>query len=86
MLYPARIIAVACYVLAQQYMDGASSLSLTDRLASPAPSASLPTPPSQKLSYPESTRFAVDYYNLNETELSSVAGELLRNIVIMLRH
>lgn len=74
-LYPPRIIAVACYVLTQQYIDGAGSLSLTDRLASPAPSASLPTPPSQKPPHPESMRFAVDFYKLNETELASVAGK-----------
>ncbi|KAI0818595.1 hypothetical protein BC629DRAFT_1463074 [Irpex lacteus] len=54
-LHSPRIIAVACYVLAQQYLT--------------APSASLPTPPSNKPPYPESTRFAVEFCNLNETEL-----------------
>ena len=34
-----------------------------------------PTKRSQKPPYPESTRFAVDFYKLNETELAAVAGE-----------
>ncbi|KAI0695895.1 cyclin-like protein [Cytidiella melzeri] len=75
-LYPPRITAVACYVLAQQYTEGANSPTLSARLASPAPSASLPTPPSNKSPYPESTRFAVEFYNFNETELVAVADAL----------
>ncbi|KAI0093641.1 cyclin-like protein [Irpex rosettiformis] len=56
-LYPPRIIAVACYVLAQQYVEGTNSPSLS--------------PP-----YPESMRFAVEFYNLNEMELVAVADAL----------
>ena len=77
-LYPPRIIAVACYVLAQQYVEGVNSPSLSARLASPAPSASLPTPPSNKVPYPEAMRFAIEFCNLNETELVAVAGQSMR--------
>ncbi|KAI0341687.1 cyclin-like protein [Trametopsis cervina] len=75
-LHPPHVIAVACYVLAQQYVDGEDAPDLTTRLASPAPSASLPTPPSNKPPHTESMRFAVDFYNMNETELSAVAEAL----------
>lgn len=74
-LYPSRIIAAACYILAQQYLDIPSGLSLAARISSPAPSASLPTPPSHKPPYPESARFVVDFFRFNEMELSSLSGK-----------
>ena len=73
-LFPARITAAACYILAQQYTEGPTSLSLAARIASPAPAASLPTPPSHKSPFPESARFAIDFFKFNEVELASVAG------------
>ena len=61
-LFPAQVIAAACYILAQQYAEGPSSLSLAARISSPAPSASLPTPPSHKSPFPDSARFAIDFF------------------------
>ncbi|PSR74914.1 hypothetical protein PHLCEN_2v9448 [Hermanssonia centrifuga] len=58
----------------RQFAEGPSSLSLAARIASPAPSASLPTPPSHKPAYPESARFAVNFFKFNEVELAAVAG------------
>ncbi|KAK7693573.1 hypothetical protein QCA50_003142 [Cerrena zonata] len=76
-LYPPRIIAAACYVLAQHIVEGPeSSLSLSARISSPAPSASLPTPPSQNFMSPKSTRFAVEFFRFNEVEMASVAEVL----------
>ncbi|OBZ75735.1 Cyclin pch1 [Grifola frondosa] len=75
-LYPTRIIAAACYVLAQYVVEGPQSPPLDVRIASPAPSASLPTPPSHKPPSPETSRFAVEYFGFNEVELAGVAEAL----------
>lgn len=76
LLYPPRIIAAASYVLAQHIVDSSTTTSLADRIGSPAPSASLPTPPSQIPNLPESSRFAVELFKFNEVEMSSV-GEAI---------
>ena len=73
-LFPARIIAAACYILAQHVIEGPQSPSLDVRIASPAPSASLPTPPSHKVAPPEASRFAIEHFGFNEVDLVSVAG------------
>lgn len=73
-LYPPRIIAAACYVLAEYVREGPQSPSLDARIASPAPAASLPTPPSHKLPSMEVSRFAVEYMEFDEVELAGVAG------------
>ena len=73
-LFPARIIAAACYILAQHVIEGPQSPSLDVRIASPAPSASLPTPPSHKVAPPEASRFAIEHFDFNELDLVSVAG------------
>ncbi|EMD38513.1 hypothetical protein CERSUDRAFT_113694 [Gelatoporia subvermispora B] len=75
-LYPPRIIAVACYVLAQHLAEGPNSPPLDVRIASPAPSASLPTPPSHKAPSPRNSRFAIEHFGFNEMELASVADVL----------
>ncbi|CAL1704800.1 unnamed protein product [Somion occarium] len=76
-LYPPRIIAAACYVLAQHIVEGPeSSTPLSARISSPAPSASLPTPPSQSAMPSESSRFAVEFFRFNEIEMASV-GDVL---------
>lgn len=74
-LYTSRVIAVACYILAQHYVGAISNMSMTlaDRISSPAPSASLPTPPSHKTPCPDS-RFALEFFNFNEMELASLSG------------
>lgn len=79
-LFPSRIIAAACYILAQHVIEGPQSPSLDIRIASPAPSASLPTPPSHKVLSPETSRFAVEYFGFNEVELAGVAETL--NIIL----
>ena len=82
-LYPPRITAVACYILAQRIADGPHSHSLDARVSYSAPSASLPTPPSRKPASPDGTRFATEFFGLNESELSCVAGSI--NILIRQR-
>ncbi|EIW60484.1 cyclin-like protein [Trametes versicolor FP-101664 SS1] len=76
LLYPTRIIAAACYVLAERALEGPQSSSLDDRIASPAPSASLPTPPSHKSPWAGTSRRAIEHFGFNETELASVADAL----------
>lgn len=62
-------------MLAQHVVEGPEySLSLSARISSPAPSASLPTPPSQPFVSSETTRFAVEFFRFNEIEMASVGG------------
>ncbi|EGN92464.1 hypothetical protein SERLA73DRAFT_191118 [Serpula lacrymans var. lacrymans S7.3] len=75
-LFPSRIIAAACYVLAQRVVDGPHSPSLNARIAASPPSASLPTPPSHKPASPDASRLVIAYFSFNEVELSGVAGAL----------
>jgi len=75
-LYPPRVIATACYVLAQRIVDGPNSPSLDARISAAAPSKSLPTPPSNKPPSPDAARAAIEHYNLNEEELSNISGLL----------
>ncbi|KAH9934789.1 cyclin-like protein [Fomitopsis serialis] len=79
-LFPARIIAAACYILAQHVIEGPQSPSLDVRIASPAPSTSLPTPPSHKVVPPEASRFALEHFGFNEVDLVSIAEVL--NIIL----
>jgi len=79
-LYSARIIACACFLLAQKYYEGPNSVSLDARISTPAPSASLPTPPPHNSTSPDPlsdhTRFVANFLALTEDELSSVAEAL----------
>ncbi|GLB34981.1 putative cyclin family protein [Lyophyllum shimeji] len=75
-LYPPKIIAAACYVLAQRIFDGPNSPSLDARISASAPTASLPTPPSHKPPSPDASRYAIEHFTFSETELSSVAEAL----------
>jgi len=75
-LYPPKIIATACYVLAQRIVDGPHSLSLDARVSPSAPSASLPTPPTHKATSPDASRFAIEFFGLKGDELLSVADAL----------
>ncbi|KAI0281367.1 hypothetical protein BGY98DRAFT_1094861 [Russula aff. rugulosa BPL654] len=75
-LYPPKIIATACYILAQRIVDGPHSLSLDARVSPSAPSASLPTPPTHKPSSPDASRFAIEFFGLKESELLSVTDSL----------
>lgn len=74
-LFPPRLIAAACFVLAQHLAEGPHSPSLDARIASTPPSASLPTPPTHKPSSPDASRVAVDFYHLGEGDLRDVAGK-----------
>ncbi|ESK94626.1 cyclin [Moniliophthora roreri MCA 2997] len=76
LLYPPRITATACYVLAQRLVDGPNSPSLDARISFAAPSASLPTPPSHKAASPDESRLAIDHFALSEDDLRSVSGAL----------
>ncbi|CCL99142.1 uncharacterized protein FIBRA_01157 [Fibroporia radiculosa] len=80
-LYPPRIIAAACYILAQYVIEGPQSPSLDIRIASPAPSTSLPTPPSHKFVSPDASRFAVEFFAFNEVDLVNVAGSCLSSSI-----
>ena len=88
-LYPPRVIATACYVLAQRIVDGPNSPSLDARISAAAPSKSLPTPPSNKPPSPDAARAAIEHYNLNGVELSNISGllnisHLIINLTILL--
>ncbi|KXN82091.1 Cyclin pch1 [Leucoagaricus sp. SymC.cos] len=72
-LYSPKIIAAACYVLAQRIHDGPNSPSLDARVSATAPSMSLPTPPTHKPPSPDATRFAIEHFQLTENELTLVA-------------
>lgn len=76
-MYPPKIVAAACYVLAQRIHDGPNSPSLDARISATAPSMSLPTPPTHKPPSPDATRFAIEHFQLTDGELSSVAGMTL---------
>ena len=76
-LYTPRLIAIACYVLAQRIYDGPNSPSLDARIAASSPSKSLPTPPSHNPPSPDASRALVDYYKLHEPEVEQVAGSFL---------
>jgi hypothetical protein len=73
LLYPPKIIATACYVLAQRIADGPHSASLDARISYSAPSSSLPTPPSHKPASPDASRFAIEFFSFTEPDLNSVA-------------
>ncbi|TEB35899.1 cyclin-like protein [Coprinellus micaceus] len=75
-LYPPRIIATACYVLAQRVFDGPNSPSLDARISATSPSSHLPTPPSHKPPSPDATRVVVERYAFNEVELAGIADAL----------
>ncbi|KAG1853696.1 cyclin-like protein [Suillus subalutaceus] len=75
-LFPSRIIASACYVLAQRAVDGPHSASLDARISASPPSASLPTPPSHKPASPDASRFAVEYYGFTEDDIAKVSDAL----------
>lgn len=70
-----RIIAAACFILAQRAAEGPHSPSLDARISASPPSASLPTPPSHKPGSPDASRFAVDYFGFSELESLHLAGE-----------
>ncbi|KAG6850233.1 hypothetical protein H0H93_016080 [Arthromyces matolae] len=75
-LHPPKIIAAACYVLAQRISDGPNSPSLDARISASAPTASLPTPPSHKPPSPDASRYAIEYFDLTEAELALVSEAL----------
>ncbi|KAF9005626.1 cyclin-like protein [Cyathus striatus] len=75
-LYPPKIIAAACYILAQRMADGPNSPSLDARISASSPSASLPTPPSHKPPSPDASRYAVDHYTFTAPELVSLSDAL----------
>ncbi|KAJ3998184.1 cyclin-like protein [Lentinula boryana] len=75
-VFPPRIIAAACFVLAQYIAEGPNSLPLDARISFSAPSASLPTPPSHKAASPDASRLAVEFFALSENDVQNVADAL----------
>ncbi|KAF9227951.1 cyclin-like protein [Gyrodon lividus] len=75
-LFSPRVIAAACFILAQRAADGPHSPSLDARISASPPSASLPTPPSHKPGSPDVSRFAIEYFGFNESELQDLADAL----------
>ncbi|KAF8136331.1 cyclin-like protein [Boletus edulis] len=68
--FPPRIIAAACFILAQRVAEGPHSPSLDARISASPPSASLLTPPSHKPSSPDASRFAIDHFGLLRTRIT----------------
>ena len=84
-LYPPKVIAAACYVLAQRLYDGSNSPSLDARLAPIHPSATLPTPPAHKSVSPDANQAVLAFFALTELELQDVIGEnLIRPLLLKL--
>lgn len=75
LLFDIRIIAASCFILAQRVVEGEHSPSLDARIASSAPSTSLPTPPSNKPTSPDATRYVIEQLQFSEAELADLAGE-----------
>jgi hypothetical protein len=73
-IFPPKIIATACYVLAQRISDGPNSLSLDARISASSPSSHLPTPPSHKPPSPDASRLAIESHPFSESELSCISG------------
>jgi len=73
-LYPPRIIATACCILAQRIHDGPNSPSLDARISATSPASHLPTPPSHKPPSPDATRVVVERYAFTDQELVSIAS------------
>jgi len=74
--FPPRIIAAACFILAQRVAEGPHSPSLDARISASPPSASLPTPPSHKPGSPDASRFVIDYFGFSESELQDISAAL----------
>ncbi|KAF8486488.1 hypothetical protein JB92DRAFT_3101411 [Gautieria morchelliformis] len=71
-LQPPRIIATACFILAQRLAEGPNSASLDERIYSRS-SASLPTPPHMHPRSPPSANFAQGFFQLSEPDMEAVA-------------
>jgi hypothetical protein len=69
-----RIIAAACYVLAQRLVDGPHSLSLDARVFPTLPTASLPTPPTHQSNSPDASRAALGFFKLDAVDGQAVVG------------
>lgn len=72
-LQPPRIIATACFILAQRLEEGPNSASLNERIYSRS-SASLPTPPHMHPRSPPSANFAQGFFQLSEPDMEAVAS------------
>ncbi|KAL1706927.1 cyclin-like protein [Schizophyllum commune] len=75
-LYPPRIIAAACYILAQAAADDPSASSLDSRLAITAPSSTLPTPPTHKARSPDASRYVIEHYAFSPVEVQNVTDAI----------
>lgn len=71
-LYSSRIIAAACFVLAQRLVEGPNTASLDERIFARS-SASLPTPPHMYPHSPQSRSFIQDFFYFSDLEMEDVA-------------
>ena len=74
-LYDVRIIAAACFILAQRVIEGELSPSLAARISLTSPATSLPTPPTNKPTSPDASRFEVEQLQFTEEQLAELARE-----------
>lgn len=74
-LYDVRIIAAACFIIAQRVIEGEHSPSLAARISPTSPASSLPTPPTNKPTSPDASRFAVEQLQFTEEQLAELARE-----------
>ena len=82
LLFEVRIIAAACFILAQRVVEGENSPSLSARIAKTPASTSLPTPPSHKPNSPDASRFVVEQFQFSEDDLALLAGEAPRETFV----
>ena len=87
-LFDVRIIAAACFIIAQRVVEGEHSPSLAARISSTSPATSLPTPPTHKPTSPDASRFVVELLQFSEDELVQLAREsrLLLNVKGATKH
>lgn len=70
-----KIIAAACYILAQKVAEGPNSASLDERVSLSTAFASLPTPPQPQPTPVNSSHQALEFFAFTEWDVGCVAGE-----------
>lgn len=73
LLFDVRIISAACFIIAQRVLGGEHSPSLSSRISSTSAASSLPTPPTNKPTSPDASRFVVEQLQFSDEELAQLA-------------
>jgi len=73
LLFDVRIISAACFIIAQRVLEGEHSPSLSARISSTSAASSLPTPPTNKPTSPDASRFVVEQLQFTDEELAQLA-------------